>query len=110
MTDIVRRASFVPTSNIVRVDRQTNRALAYLRGDALLRDAEEMVAAHLAQSRIDAAHRIGSRTVLELKGLHSLISEVTRDDPGLELELRQIEAIISIGSQQVLVNFMTRPL
>ncbi len=110
MSEIIRRADLTGASRVVRIDRQTNRALAALRNEASIREGEELVVAQLSQLRIDAAHHIGTRTILELKGLHSLITEVTRDDPGLEMELRQIESIVSIGSQQVLVQFMTRPL
>lgn len=110
MSDIVRRSDLTSASSIVRVDRQTGRALAVLRSDSQIRESEDLVAARLVQLRVDSAHQLGSRAVMELKGLHSLISELSRDNAGLEMELRQIESIVSIGTQQALVNFMSRPL
>jgi len=79
MSEIVRRESLAPTGAIVRIDRSTGKALASLRSDALLREASELVNAHVAQVRIDAGHQMATRTALELKGLHSLVTEISGD-------------------------------
>ena len=110
MSEIIRRSDLTSNGQVVRVDRTTSKALAVVRADGLVREADELVAARLAQLRIDAAHQLGTRTVFELKGLHALITELSRDNPALEMELRGISGIVAAGSQQVLANYLMRPL
>lgn len=110
MNEIVRRSQLSATNQIARIDRATSKSLASIRNDGLLQEADEFVAAHMAQLRIDAANRLATRAVFELKGLHTLVTELTRDNPALEMELRGFASIVSIGSQQVIADYLTRPL
>lgn len=73
-------------------------------------ETQELVLARLAQLRIDAGSQLARRTVFEMKTLHALVTELTRDDPGLEMELRPIASLVGLASQQIIVDFMTRPL
>ncbi len=110
MSEIVRRSQLSASNQIARVDRTTGKALEAIRNDGLLHEADEFVAARLAQLRIDAANQLATRAVFEIKGLHSLVTELTRDNPALEMELRSFAGIVSIGSQQVIANYLMRPL
>jgi hypothetical protein len=110
MSEIMRRSDLARTSQVVRIDRNTSKALTSLQGDAMVREAEEYVLARIAQLRIDVAHQLGTRAVVEMTGLHGLITELTRDKPGLEMELRAISGIVNIGVQQILASYVMRQL
>lgn len=110
MNEIVRRNPVGPGSGLARVDRATGRALSAVRSDAIIAEAQEMVAERLAQLRIEGGTRLAGRAVSQLTMLSALVTQLVNGNPGLELELRQIEGIVAAGTASVIVNYMGRSL
>ena len=110
MSDIVRRTQMAQPGQIVRVNRAASRDLQQISNQAVVAEAQEFVLARLAQLRIDAGNQLARRTVFDLKTLHSLVTELTRDNPGLEMELRSFASIVAVASQQIIADYMMRPL
>jgi hypothetical protein len=109
MNEIVRRTDYGSQSP-VRIDRSTMKAMEALRGVALVREAQEYVAARTYEQRLDGAEELAGRAVHHLTRLHQQITDVSRDDPGLEMQLRQIQQVVATQSGNIMYRYMSRPL
>ena len=94
------------------IRRGAVRQIAEVRGAALVEraalEADEDNAAYKVDVRISNGYRLGLRAVHNAAQLNRYVTEVTRDNPTLEMEARAIEAILSMGTQALLHDFITR--
>ena len=70
--------------------------------------ARENGAAHRDQLRIDNGYKLAVQTVQNATRLNHLVTQVSRDNLGLEVTLRDIEKTVAFGAQTVIHGYMTR--
>lgn len=118
MTELVPRG-FDPRP----VSKQTAKTLRQMEQDSIVRQAaleeaaavqranievQEQLAAHQTDRRIENGYKLASRTAGHAAQLNREITQVTRDNPGLEAALRTLEDTTLIGAQRLIYGYLTR--
>lgn len=90
---------------------QRNRAEleARLSQDLARTVGSEQVAQAFAHQRIKGGYDLADHATARATHLNTKINQVSRDNPGLELVLRDIEGRTAIGAGITIYNYMTRP-
>jgi hypothetical protein len=110
MSDLVRRADFNLSASVVPLRRVTRSALENVRDDALIEEAKDAVAAHLTRRRINTSYDLMEETVIRAGGLSGLITAVSAGNPGLEMNLRSLEAGALVDADAINRAYRRRPL
>jgi hypothetical protein len=102
----------VPSGYYDPVSRKTAKQLSRIQQQALISQAElvarEQNAAHVVARRIDNGYQLAAQTVHNATRLNRLVTEVSRDNPGLEATLRSIEESVAFAAQSIIYQYMTR--
>jgi hypothetical protein len=108
MADIARRDVFLPAP----VTRATRKQLNTIEQQAVIiravTEAEEQAAALRVDRRIENGYLLAGRTTGHAGMLNRQITETCRDNPGLEIGLRNIETVVSFAAQSLIYQYMTR--
>jgi hypothetical protein len=119
MGDLVPRDPYDPAP----ASRQARRQVAHIQEQGQVRDAalvartwgelaqvvaEEQVAYARAQQRISGGYDLADHTVSRATHLNQKVNQASRDNPGLELTLRDIEYKAALGAGMIVYDYMTR--
>ena len=109
MSELATRDYYDPTP----VRWSTTRQLKRIQQQSLISqaaiEAREQDAAFLVAQRINNGYKLAAHTIQNATQLNHLVTLVTRDNPGLEVELRGIEQTVAVGAQAIIHGYMTRP-
>jgi len=94
------------------VRRGTSKQLARSHEKSLIEraavDGAERNAAIAARERINNGYQLAALTTQHTNHLHDLVTHVSRDKPGLEVGLRDLEDTVLYGSKAIILHYMTR--
>ena len=105
MSNIVPRAAY-GAQPPVKIDRPTLKAMEAIRSAGIIRQSQAYVAAREAEDRIETATDMAKLTARRVTSLNQEVTELTRDNPGLEMTLRPLEAMVVAGSADVIYRFL----
>ncbi len=96
----------------VPVSRSTSKQVARTHERSLVTRAAiegaEHNAALAAKERINNGYQLAGLTAHNAGQLNALVTQVSRGKPGLEAELRDLEATVLYGAKAVIAHYMTR--
>lgn len=108
MGELELRDSYDP----VPINRRTAKQLGRVRDQALVGraaiEARESNAAYVVERRIDHGYQLAHQTVLNATRLNRLVTQVSRDNPGIEATLRSVEENVAFAAQSIIYQYMTR--
>lgn len=106
--DLVPKTYYDPTPQ----RRGTSTQLARVHDQSLVTcaaiEAGEGNAAYVVERRIVHGYQLAAHTVNHATGLNHLVTQVTRDKPGLEATLRDIEETVAFAAKSIIYQYMTR--
>jgi hypothetical protein len=92
--------------------RGTSKQLARVHEQSLVAraaiEAGERNAAYIVEQRVANGYRLAAQAIHNATALNHLVTAVSRDNPGLEITLREIEATPSLGAKVLIYQYMTR--
>lgn len=108
MGELVLRDSYDP----VPINRRTAKQLSRVHDQQLVGraaiEARESNAAYVVERRIDNGYKLAAQTVHNATRLNQLVTQVSRDNPGLESTLRSVEESVAFAAQSIVYQYMTR--
>ncbi len=108
MGELALRDSYDPAP----INRRTAKQLSRVHDQRLVGraaiEARESSAAYVLERRIDHGYQLAHQTVQNATRLNRLVTEVSRDNPGLEATLRPIEETVAFAAQSIIYQYMTR--
>ena len=108
MGELVPRDYYDPAPISRRAAKQLSRVHdQQLVGRAAI-EARESNAAHVVERRIDHGYQLAAQTVHNATRLNRLVTQVSRDNPGLEATLRSVEENVAFAAQSIIYQYMTR--
>jgi len=119
MSELVPRDNYDPApvnrqarKQLARIDQQAQvrqAALAARTNEELSRVvAEEQVTQYQAQQRIKGGYDLAEHVVVRATHLNQKVNQSSRDNPGLELTLRDIEYKAALGAGLIVYEYMNR--
>lgn len=94
------------------IKRRTAKQLSRVRDQQLVGraaiEARESNAAYAVERRIDNGYQLAAHTVHHATRLNRLVTQVSRDNPGLEATLRSVEESVAFAAQSIIYQYMTR--
>jgi hypothetical protein len=118
MSDLVRRGYYDEPVNrqmrkqLARIDQQGKVRQAALeartREDLARVVAEGRVELHQAHQRIKGGYDLADHTVARATHLNQKVNQSSRDNPGLEMTLRDVECKAALGAGMIVYDYMTR--
>lgn len=94
------------------LSRSGGRELAKIRDQQLVAQAavhaRESVAAYESYCRIENGYELANQTVHNAAQLSWEVTQATRDNPWLELQMRALEQDVALAARGVVYRYMTR--
>ena len=70
--------------------------------------AFEDARADVIRARVHNAYGLGEYAAMRLTAFHLLVSQVAHERPQLEMELRQLQSVLAVGSGQAIYDYLNR--
>ena len=99
MSDLVKRTTMALVAAEPREVRVVHRQVAVVL-------AHENGEAHVRDQRIDNAYSLAHHTAVRATVLNGSNTELSHDNPALELDLRSLEKVVLVGAKALIADYL----